>query len=495
MKLLLSILRWILRVVVIVVAIVATLILVRAFESRKMPDLERWHREAPAGEFTAADLRAGFGLQEYLELENRLFSQLSELMVRPDELEGHSPLLRYVRGGPQDPARQAVNWNRTVTMGPGDPKGGVLLLHGLSDSPYSMRSVAELFAERGYYVLVMRMPGHGTVPAGLLKVRWEDWLAAVKIGARHVRGQIDDSMPFYLGGYSNGGALAVTYCLESITDDALPRPDRLFLFSPAIGITPFARIARWDRMYGFLPYFEKSKWLDILPEFDPYKFNSFPKNAGTQSWNLAGAIEARLDKLEDQGRISELPPILTFQSVVDDTVLAEDLITRLYDRLDSNGSEVVFFDVNHSAKLDGLLTRDHQEQLERLMQSSMLKYTVTRITNRDPDSPLVQAEMRAARSETVIVTPLDFEWPRSVFSLAHLAIPFPPDDPLYGSSPSDSDAFAVHIGTLALKGERRVLLVPASQLIRVRYNPFHDYMASRITEVIKEGAGAGITIE
>ncbi len=492
MKHMISILRWLIRVVVIVVAIAATFFLVHAFGSRKMPDLQDWHREAPAGEFIASDARRGFGFEEYLELENRLCSQLPGMMLTPDDLQGQSPLLRYVRGGPQDPGRQAIDWNRTVEMGPDDPRGGILLLHGLSDSPYSLRSVAELFAGEGYYVLVMRMPGHGTVPAGLLDVRWEDWLTAVKIGAQHVRDRVGDSKPLYVGGYSNGGALAVAYCLDAITNDDLPQPDHVFLFSPAIGITSFARIARWDRMYGFIPYFEKSKWMDILPEIDPYKYNSFPKNAATQSWKLAGAVESGLADLQSSGRMSELPRILTFQSVVDDTVLVGELIKRLYNRIESEGSEIVFFDVNHTTELDGFLARDYKDQLRRLMKGDNLKYAVTRVRNCDPGSQRVQAETHRALSEEVTVTPLSQEWPPSVFSLAHLSIPFPPDDPVYGSDPSDPNAFTVHLGTLALKGERHVLLLPANYLMRIRYNPFHDYLESRLREVIgSDGASEG----
>ena len=97
-----------------------------------------------------------------------------------------------------------------------------------------MRSLAELFFKEGFTVLAMRMPGHGTVPAGLLSATWEDWAAAVRIGARHVQDQIDASVPFFLCGYSNGGALAVDYCLNAIEEKESRIPDRLFLLSPAL---------------------------------------------------------------------------------------------------------------------------------------------------------------------------------------------------------------------------------------------------------------------
>ncbi len=36
-----------------------------------------------------------------------------------------------------------VNWNRSFVLPTGEPAAGVLHLHGLSDSPYSMRALGE----------------------------------------------------------------------------------------------------------------------------------------------------------------------------------------------------------------------------------------------------------------------------------------------------------------------------------------------------------------
>jgi alpha-beta hydrolase superfamily lysophospholipase len=45
------------------------------------------------------------------------------------------------------------NWNLTFEIPASQPKGAVLLLHGLTDSPYSMRALAAVFAARGWYVV------------------------------------------------------------------------------------------------------------------------------------------------------------------------------------------------------------------------------------------------------------------------------------------------------------------------------------------------------
>ena len=52
---------------------------------------------------------------------------------------------------------------------------GVLLTHGLTDSPYFMRYLASFFQENGFRVMALLLPGHGTQPGDLLEVRWQDW--------------------------------------------------------------------------------------------------------------------------------------------------------------------------------------------------------------------------------------------------------------------------------------------------------------------------------
>ncbi len=480
---------WVLHFLLIALAVVMTIVLVSAFASRNMLTIEKWHHQPFKNEFVAKDLTEDYGFEQYLELEESMFNSLADYMLDPDKLEGHSPYSRFVNGGPQDPARQPVNWNRTVELLPsGKLKGGVLLLHGLSDSPYSLRSQAELFHSQGFYVLVMRMPGHGTVPAGLLNVTWQDWAAAVKLGARHVKNKLGDSLPFYIGGYSNGGALAVQHTLAAVANGE-PVPDRLFLFSPAIGITAFARAAWWDSLYAFIPYFEKSNWLGIEIEYDPYKYNSFTKNAGTQSWELANQIRVSLAAVEEKGRLDKIPPILAFQSIVDATVQAGVLVSGLFDHLEGKGNEVVFFDINRSEQMDSFLSLKFADKLELLMKEKDLNYTVTKISNRDRQTHEISAHSRLPGVAKLEVKALDLKWPQGVFSLAHVAIPFPADDPLYGAVIPDPSLFGLNIGAFHPIGEKHVLKVPPSQLIRIRHNPFHAYMNERMMEVVEKDLG------
>jgi len=55
---------------------------------------------------------------------------------------------------------------------------GVLVLHGFTGSPHSMRPLAESIADRGYSVEVPLLPGHGTRFEDLVPMRWGDWTSA-----------------------------------------------------------------------------------------------------------------------------------------------------------------------------------------------------------------------------------------------------------------------------------------------------------------------------
>jgi carboxylesterase len=57
---------------------------------------------------------------------------------------------------------------------------GVLLVHGFTGSPASMRPWAEFLNSHGYTVMVVLLPGHGTTPRDLNLVKWQEWPAKVE---------------------------------------------------------------------------------------------------------------------------------------------------------------------------------------------------------------------------------------------------------------------------------------------------------------------------
>jgi len=372
--------------------------------------------------------------------------------------------------------------NRTFELVPARIRGGVLLVHGLTDAPYSMRRLAEIYRDLGYYALALRMPGHGTVPGALTESTWRDWAAAVRVGARHVKARAGKGAPFHVVGYSNGGALAVDYALDVLEGAKLPRPDRLVLVSPMIGVSRAAGFARVLGLLGVFPYFETSRWLDVMPEYIPYKYVSFPVNAATQTAVLTEEIRAKTARAVKTGTIGRLPPILTFVSLVDATVRTDSTVRGLYDRLGTNGSELVVFDVNRSASIRPFLKSREEQRLDELLPRRARAYRLSVVTNSGPGTRDVAERTTAAGSEEVAVRPLGLSWPDGVYSLSHVALPFPPDDPLFGVGPSSDDTFHVRLGSLQPRGEKAILTVPVDQLMRLTWNPFFPLVEERVRE-------------
>lgn len=485
-------LKWLAGLAGGLVLVVLTVLVVRGLDARSRIELHPWHTVVPASELTAADLDGKATLATILTREEVLFREVRERVENRLGAAERYGANRYLPGGPLNPSSLPVDWNRTFELVPkGEIRGGVLLVHGLTDAPYSMRRLAEIYRDLGYYALSLRMPGHGTVPSALTRTRWPDWAAAVRVGVRHVRSRVGEGKPLHLVGYSNGGALCLDYALNAVDPGgapegaaSLPRADRLLLVSPMVGVTPFAGFARLIVRLGAIPYFEASRWLDVIPEYVPFKYNSFPANAGAQTADLTGRLRERIRRAERSGKLRELPPILTFVSVVDATVLTPATVHDLYDHLGENGSELVVFDVNRSDAVRPFLKPSEERLLETLFPPRARPWRLSVVTNAGAESRSVVERVVPAGTSASAATerPLGLEWPDGVFSLSHVALPFAPDDPLFGGVPSHEKGYRIQLGSLGPRGERSVLTVPFDSLMRLTWNPFFPYLEERVKE-------------
>jgi carboxylesterase len=85
---------------------------------------------------------------------------------------------------------------------------GCLLVHGFTGAPKEMRWMGEYLAAQGYTALGVRLAGHATQPADLLRTRWPDWLLSVEDGYHLLRGACDR---VFLIGLSMGGVLSLLF--------------------------------------------------------------------------------------------------------------------------------------------------------------------------------------------------------------------------------------------------------------------------------------------
>lgn len=449
---------------------------------RSGPEPRVWH-ETALRDFTAADADRIATLADYLELEDRLFAELQDRVHRRIEATDRTVFNRYNEGSRADPGIWPVNWNRSFHLQPapadGAPRGVALLLHGLTDSPYSLRSIGEHLAADGLEVVGLRLPGHGTAPSGLVTFRVEDMQAAVRMAMLDLGRRAGPDRPIYMVGYSNGAALAVDYTLTALEDQALPRPAGLVLISPAIGIARIAAVAQLRTGLSSVPGFERAAWQVIQAEFDPYKYNSFSFNAAGETHRLTRRVSSRVLELAKGGVVEGFPPVLVFLSTVDSTVRAEAVVDALLEHLAPGDHELVLFDVNRYSMAQQLLVDDPAPLTQRLLTMPQRPFGLTVITNLSMDTLQVK-ELRAPHgSDEQAVRPLELFWPRTVFSLSHVALPFPPDDPLYGLEPA-TVADHVQLGRIEVRGENGVLTLPTWVLTRQRSNPFHAYLVERL---------------
>ncbi|MET8243445.1 alpha/beta fold hydrolase [Streptomyces sp. NPDC005202] len=83
---------------------------------------------------------------------------------------------------------------------------GILLCHGFTGSPQSLRPWAEYLAERGLTVSLPLLPGHGTRWEDMQLTGWQDWYAEVDRALRALR---ERSAQVFVAGLSMGSALAL----------------------------------------------------------------------------------------------------------------------------------------------------------------------------------------------------------------------------------------------------------------------------------------------
>lgn len=118
---------------------------------------------------------------------------------------------------------------------PGGPDA-VLLLHGLSGSPFEVRALADHLHAEGYRCRGPLLLGHGGAPAALGGVAWGDWLAQVRAELEALRG----ARRTFLAGCSMGALLAL-----ALAQERPERVDGLVLLAPALRLATVPALAGW----------------------------------------------------------------------------------------------------------------------------------------------------------------------------------------------------------------------------------------------------------
>lgn len=247
---------------------------------------------------------------------------------------------------------------------------GILLIHGLSDSPYLTRQVAQELTLNFPCALVrgLLVPGHGTIPGDMRAVNRQDWRRIADYGVDSFAGQVET---LTLVGYSNGSAIALDY-LNRHPEQSLV--SGLVLVVPGLGT---ASQFSWLTPWLSLVY----PWLSRLPDTDAVKYESMATHAVAEFYHFTNEVISKTGPAIDV-------PLLIFLSGDESTV-------------DNNRSMAYFCE--HA-------------------QSDQSRLYVFAGDGGSVFSPLC---------ERARVLDFDVDDPRFI-SFSHVALMLPPDDPHYG---------------------------------------------------------------
>lgn len=203
-----------------------------------------------------------------------------------------------------------ITLNAPYECGENATQTGILLVHGLGDSPYFFHDVARDLCQQGLRVRTILLPGHGSRPGNMLRAEFDSWRATTEF---HIDALADDVDTLILGGFSTGANLVALSATQR--DDVAG----LLLFSPAFD-THFS--ASWVAPFltGLYP------WPNIEEENNPTRYNSMPMQGFAAYQQSVAALK---DALEERALgVPVFMVVAEEDSVVDVDFVAEQFNTR-----------------------------------------------------------------------------------------------------------------------------------------------------------------------
>jgi carboxylesterase len=212
---------------------------------------------------------------------------------------------------------------------------GVLLVHGYTGSPASMRPWGEFLHSKGYTVRVPLLPGHGTRPEDLNKVKWQEWPAKVEFELSELRKTCD---VVFLIGLSMGGGTVLNVA-ASINDELAG----LILVNPMIHVKGVP-----VELAFFLSRFQKMRTSvgdDIKrPGITEWGYDALPTRGIHQLLKMLRITRANLGKIT--------VPVQLFHSVEDHTLPVTNTEIILSEIGSTNKSRIELVNSYHVATMD-----------------------------------------------------------------------------------------------------------------------------------------------
>lgn len=188
-------------------------------------------------------------------------------------------------------------WKPNV-VNPGSEKNGIILTHGLFESPYSLQDIGKYFLSQHFWVQGLLLPGHGTNPGDLLSTHYQDWIKALAFAVDNLAKEVDN---IYLLGFSTGACLSLYHALSK------GKIKGLILFAPSIGFR--------SKLIGLSPFIQHIKpWYVTGEEIHHTRYRSHCFNAISQTYHLSTLLSQQpLQRLD-------AVPIFMVMSEDDETI-------------------------------------------------------------------------------------------------------------------------------------------------------------------------------
>jgi hypothetical protein len=174
--------------------------------------------------------------------------------------------------------------------------------------------------------------------------------------------------------------------------------------------------------------------------------------------------------------------------VVDATVGSVGAAETLYGRLSGPGHRLILFDVNRHRYLASLQRPQAGELIDRLLRQQR-GYELDIVGNDNLDTSAIGVR-RIAPDGTESREKSDLTWANDLVSVGHVALPFPPDDPVYGFMPGSGHNGIPSIGSWLLRGENGAVTLTLGSLTRLRSNPFWALIDREIDALVTADLGA-----
>lgn len=200
----------------------------------------------------------------------------------------------------------------------GDTRNAIVLVHGLTDSPYFLREIGEYFCnEMGFDVYLPLLCAHGLKnPEDMKDASAAEWQKNVDFAVQAAQksgGKVS------IGGFSTGGTLAVNLAISQ------PRiiNGGIFLFSAALGLANaegnlLEKLLRTP-LAVFFDHLANTNLANDSPSGNPYRYSRMDIGGAAE---LSKLIE-KVDQLTNDNAV--LQPLFAAHSEADTTASIEDV--------------------------------------------------------------------------------------------------------------------------------------------------------------------------